>query len=533
MLDLRLTGSPHALGVGQQVTYTSVVSNDGPGNIASAAFRDRLPDMASLVSATASQGSCASGSPVVCDLGSLAAGASATVTITAAASSAGLLVDRGWVSANPPGHWTHERLAVTRVRPAAVSLDLRLSGSPGPVVVGQQVTYTSVVSNDGPGSLASVAFQDQLPGRASLVSATASQGSCASGSPVVCDLGSLAAGASATVTITAAAKYAGLLVDRGWVSANPPGHWTHERLAVTRVRPAAVSLDLRLSGSPGPVVVGQQVTYTASISNQGPASISSAAFQDQLPAAVSLVSATASQGSCASGSPVVCDLGSLAAGASATVTITATASSAGLLVDRGWVSANPPGNWGHERLVVTRVRPAAVSLDLQLSGSPGSVVVGQQVTYTASISNQGPASISGAAFQDVLPGKADEVSATVSQGSCAGGSTVVCDLGSLGAGASATVTITATVVAPGSLVDRGWVSADPPGHWVDPRLVVTVGERAPRTETSTNGASTTTATTATSTTGTITTHTTTTGANTGGAGATTGSATTSTTPPSH
>ena len=135
----------------------------------------------------------------------------------------------------PPGGWRHGRVVVTRVRVQAAALELRLAGSPGSLFVGQQVTYSGTVANDG-GPVASAAFEDRLPGRVSVVSASASQGSCTTGPEVVCDLGGLAAGASATVTITATANAPGLLVDRGWVSANPPGQWADEAVTVTDVR---------------------------------------------------------------------------------------------------------------------------------------------------------------------------------------------------------------------------------------------------------------------------------------------------------
>ncbi len=509
-LRLQLSGSPGAVALGGQVTYSATVTNDGPGAKATVAFQDALPDKASFGTVSTSQGSCVGGPAVWCELGSLAAGASATVTITATANDAGLMLDRGWLSANPPWNWAHEKVVLTRVRPAVAALDLHLSGSPGSLNVGGQVTYSATVLNEGQSAAPTVAFQDALPGKASYVSATPSQGTCTGGAAVACNLGSLAAGASATVTITATANDAGVMLDRGWVSANPPGNWAHERIVVTRVFPAVAALDLHLSGSPGSLNVGGQVTYSATVLNEGQSAAPTVAFQDALPGKASYVSATPSQGTCTGGATVACNLGSLAAGASATVTITATANDAGVMLDRGWVSANPPGNWAHERIVVTRVFPAVAALDLHLSGSPGSLNVGGQVTYSATVLNEGQSAAPTVAFQDALPGKASYVSATPSQGTCTGGATVACNLGSLAAGASATVTITATANDAGVMLDRGWVSANPPGNWSHERVVVTLVKRLLPAPTVTTGTSTShAATTGTTTTGTTTAATTT------------------------
>jgi uncharacterized repeat protein (TIGR01451 family) len=268
------------------------------------------------------------------------------------------MTDHGWVSDNPPGNWQHHRTATVYVHDVSPSLDLKLSGSAGAVDNGQEVTYTATVTDSGNGTAATVAFQDLLPGKATLVSASTSQGTC-SGSPIVlCNLGPLNAGASATVTIVVTADQPGTMTDHGWVSDNPPGNWQHERFVDTYVRDVTPALALRLTGSPGSVNVGQQVTYTATVTNTGSGTDANAGFQDLVPGDTTLVSVSASQGTC-SGSPTIeCNLGSLDRGNSATITIVVTPNQPGTTTDRGWVSTNPPGDWEHQHSVSTRVDPA-------------------------------------------------------------------------------------------------------------------------------------------------------------------------------
>jgi uncharacterized repeat protein (TIGR01451 family) len=478
-LALRLSGSPATVNVGQQVTYTATVVNTGRRRDANAGFRDRIPAKASLVSTTPTQGSCSNGPAIVCNLGSLARGASATITIVVTANQPGWMLDSAWVSTNPPGGWMHYHAVRTFVQGSSANVDLQLTGSPGTVNVGQQVTYTATVTNNGSGPAASVAFQDLLPGKASFGSASPSQGSC-SGNPVVlCNLGSLAAGASATVTIVVTANQPGPMTDNGWVSSNPPGHWQHHRAVTTQVVNVTANVDLRLTGSPGTVGIGDQVTYTATIGNNGNAAASTVAFQDLLPGKASLVVTNPSQGSCSGNPVVVCSLGSLAAGASATVTVVVTANQPGLMIDNGWVSTSPPGNWQHHRTVQTNVRDVHPDLALRLSGSPGSVTVGQQVTYTATVTNTGNGTDTNAGFQDELPANTTVVSVTPSQGTCSSGSTVTCSLGSLDKGDSATVTIVVTPSQPGMITDHGWVSINPPGGWEHEHSVTTQVTPAP------------------------------------------------------
>ena len=97
----------------------------------------------------------------------------------------------------------HDRGRRERGEPAA---DLSVAGSdaPDPVTVEQPLDYTFTVVNNGPDPAASVTFTGSLPGGASFVSATPSQGSpCTEASgTVTCALGAIANGATATVSIT-------------------------------------------------------------------------------------------------------------------------------------------------------------------------------------------------------------------------------------------------------------------------------------------------------------------------------------------
>ena len=79
-------------------------------------------------------------------------------------------------------------------------------GSPNPVASGQMLRYALVVLNGGPGTAQAVTVTDPLPAGTVFVSCVSSQGTCmdppvGTNGTVTVDLGSLAPGASATVTI--------------------------------------------------------------------------------------------------------------------------------------------------------------------------------------------------------------------------------------------------------------------------------------------------------------------------------------------
>jgi len=84
-----------------------------------------------------------------------------------------------------------------------LNLTLTETGSPTPVGVGNQVTFTFSITNENDAAYG-VTFTDNLPtSGATFVSATPSPGSCggASGGTVLCNIGTLNSGAGATVNV--------------------------------------------------------------------------------------------------------------------------------------------------------------------------------------------------------------------------------------------------------------------------------------------------------------------------------------------
>ena len=101
--------------------------------------------------------------------------------------------------------------------------------------------------------------------------------------------------------------------------------------------------------------------------------------------------------------------------------------------------------------------------------NPPPILVNSTLTYTLSIANNGPSSTAGALLTDTLPAATSFISAVASQGKCSGTSTVSCKLGTLGRGASATVTIKARAPGdPATLTNRATIAgsrSDPnPGN---------------------------------------------------------------------
>jgi uncharacterized repeat protein (TIGR01451 family) len=108
---------------------------------------------------------------------------------------------------------------------APADLSITKSDSPDPVNEGAQLTYTIVITNAGPDPATDVVVTDDLPpSDFDLGSTTPSQGSCdVQGSQnITCNLGTIASGATANVSIVVTAKKPGTVSNTASVSTSEP-----------------------------------------------------------------------------------------------------------------------------------------------------------------------------------------------------------------------------------------------------------------------------------------------------------------------
>ena len=206
-LSIGKTDSPDPVTAGSTLIYTVTVTNSGGATATGVTMTDTLPASVTIDSVTFTQGSCSeSGSTVTCNIGSLANGATSTVTIVVTPTVAGTITNTATTTGSTldPNGANNSATATTTVDAIVQEADLAVvkSDSPDPVAVGSNLAYTVTVTNNGPATSTSVVLTDTLPVSTTFVTSTPSQGSCSqSGGTVTCNLGSLANGATATVTI--------------------------------------------------------------------------------------------------------------------------------------------------------------------------------------------------------------------------------------------------------------------------------------------------------------------------------------------
>jgi uncharacterized repeat protein (TIGR01451 family) len=458
--------------VGDELLYTFTIGNAGPSTATGATFTHTLPANVTFVTSTTSQGGCSVAAGVLsCALGAIPSGGSATVTakVTVDQAAAGTTINaRGAVSgAEPDRNAANDQSPIVSTAVAqAADLAVATTVDQATSSVGDTVTYLVSVTNQGPSTATGVQLTNQLPAGATVVSVTPSQGTCDSADPRSCALGTLAPNASATLTVVVratAANAGALITDSASATADQfdPVTTNNASQASSAVGVAA-DLSIVKTADKSSAEVGDTITWTLVAKNNGPKDATGVTVSDVIPPGVTISSATSTAGSCTLGAPVVCAIGNLANGATATITVVGKVDRAaagsplsGQATIAGAELDPVPAN--NTSAAIVNVGPAA---DLRVTKlvDKTAPAIGDPVTWTIQVFNDGPQTATSVQVTDVVPAGAPVTSASVTGGgTCTRtGQSVTCTVPTLASGASATVTIRATVAsnAGGATIDN-------------------------------------------------------------------------------
>jgi uncharacterized repeat protein (TIGR01451 family) len=349
--DLGITGIAQTgpLYVGQPVTYTLTLTNSGPDDEPDAIVALAVPASVSVQSAgggvSGAQPS-VKGAEMTFDTGPLAAGATTTVTVVLVpqGGAAGTLATDFQVSGDNLDDNTANNdvpLSVT-VAPAA-DLSIAIAPSGAPPAVDADWTYTLNVTNLGLSDASDVTVTSALSGIAGLVSVACSQGSyqVANNGTLTADLGTLAADASATITIEVDPDSSGPLP----LSASVSGLEFDTNLANNQASasvPVVPSVDLSVALSPSAttIIQGKALTFTAVVQNTGPNPATGVAIAMPMPPGCAYQGSSAPGGTCGmSGGQFVAQFGTINPGSSATVTLVVIPSSPGTITQTAGVTS--------------------------------------------------------------------------------------------------------------------------------------------------------------------------------------------------
>jgi uncharacterized repeat protein (TIGR01451 family) len=442
--------------VGETISYTLTVHNAGPSPASFVVVNDTPSNMTiqTVSGANCSSFPCTMSGPPIMVIGN-----TRTITVTATINAVGAFDNTATANGNDFDPNTANNTSTaggTAVSAADVSMVKTLTTS-GPFAVGQSVTYTLVVANAGPSTATNIQVTD-TPSNLTITNVSGS--GCAA---LPCTIASLASGANTTITVTATIGATGTFDNSATaigteIDPVPANNTDNTGNAGSAGTSADVSLVKTLLTA-GPFSAGQSVSYTLVIANAGPSIATSIQVTDT---PTNLTITNVSGSGCAA---LPCTIASLASGANTTINVTATINAAGAFDNIATATAlefdpNTANNTDSTANGGTAAAASGADLAITKIASAPVVAVNQTLDYTLTVVNNGPSTATGIVVTDPLPAAFTLLSASSTQGSCSGTTTVTCNVGTMANGASVTITIHGTANSTGSLSNTATVSAN-------------------------------------------------------------------------
>ncbi|MCA1978578.1 MAG: DUF11 domain-containing protein, partial [Thiobacillus sp.] len=414
------TASSANVPAGQNLTYVITATNiaNGQSQAGNVTISDTLPHDVRFISASPSSGSCATQPAVnsvtgpgndqlVCNLGTINNGAQQTVTVIVRPTTA----TRGTTltnavsvstSTDEPNTANNSASVNTQVQNPTLDLLINKTDSIDPVAVGDNTVYTVTVTNQGPSAAENVVITDTLPPtRLSYQSHTVPAGGACPTAPAVnstggtleCTVSALAAGQSASFTVTMRGESKGVDTNNATVSStesvagfdtNAGNNTVGE---TSTVRTKADMQVVSKTPSANPVNLRDAFNFVVKVRNNVGAGLAEAdgvVVSDTLPANMQLT-----------GTPTV----ALVAGSTTTSTCTGVAGGTSFTCALGTVSS------GGEVDITVPVRVVSVTSNPQVFTNTASVTTTSLDVNTGNNSNSGnvtvnASSLAGRVFRD-------------------------------------------------------------------------------------------------------------------------------------
>ncbi|MDW8145873.1 MAG: hypothetical protein RMJ48_06190 [Roseiflexaceae bacterium] len=426
LADLRVTQSAGTVFAGEAVTYTVTVNNVGPNTVSNALLNSMFPAQLTGVAWTCTPSGGASCAPVSGNGNwsnkplHLPPGSSVTFTVTGYLPPAETGNLTSYVNVVTPAalnELTPGDNASTLVTPISVRADLSITRTSIPATpqAGWPITYTLTVANSGPSIATGARVVNAFP-----ISVTNVIWSCSATSGSSCPLSgsgnintpvTLAPGGVATFTVTGMVLPSAVSIPPHSAIVIAPENVIDPNLEnnlFTDSGGLGRSADLAISKSvsPATVVPGLPVTYTINVTNTGPADADGATVLDLFPPTITnaiWMCSGAAGASCsqASGSgDLVMTLSTFPVGGSVTITMTGVvaAQATGSLINTAQVmppvGIEDPALTNNSATTVSALQPRTDLTITQIT--PSHAIVGQTMTYTITVQNNGPSLAAGA-----------------------------------------------------------------------------------------------------------------------------------------
>ena len=356
--------------------------------------------------------------------------------------------------------------------------DLQISKTTGATSAarGGTIPYSITITNAGPDAANNVVVTDVLPAQLLFHSITEPAGftcttpAVGTNGTITCTAATFANGATANffLVTTVANNATGPISNSASVGASgidpASGNSAGAAGNVTIAGDADVGVSKTTAATS--VAPGGTFSYTIGVTNLGPDIATNVVMTDVLPASLEFQSITEPAGfTCttpavnASGT-ITCTAATLAAGPTATFTLTVrvAAGATGTITNTAGVSSSSTdGNGTNGSATTAPVPVSAAGADVRVTKTTAATQAptGSTMNWTITVTNNGPATATNVVVTDTLPASLQFISATPTQGTCSGTTTITCNLGSLVNNAVATIVLSTRVVATSGVVSNG------------------------------------------------------------------------------
>ncbi|MDR2967216.1 MAG: DUF11 domain-containing protein [Methanobacteriaceae archaeon] len=447
---------------GDNVIFNITVTNRGPDNANGVFVVDKLPDGLVFVSSS----DLPSYNPGTGNwyIGNLNAGDTITLTILATVNRTGTITNFANVTGEIYDTNLTNNYANATISTLTADLAINKTVSNSTPNFRDNINYTIIVTNKGPNDASGVFVVDILPDGLIFVSASPNIGSY-NHTTGIWNIGNLMVNQEVTLTITVTVNKTGTITN----FANVTGNEKDENLTNNEANmpinvPSATDLAINKVVSNSTPTLGDNITYTLIVTNNGPDNATKVNVTDILPDGLLFVSASS-----ATYDPVTrvitWNIGDLDAGESVTLTIVVTVTKTGNITNFvNVIGAEYDIDLSNNDANVTirAVEPRIVGVtdaDLAITKTVNnsSPYLGDTITYTITVTNNGPDNATGVKVVDILPDGLLFVSA--SQGTY-DPTTGIWNIGILNNGASIILNIIVIVNKIGKITNKATVTGN-------------------------------------------------------------------------
>jgi uncharacterized repeat protein (TIGR01451 family) len=489
---LAKTTSTPTITAGGNASYSITVTASGDADSTNVVLTDLLPAGLSWTVGGPDARACSPASPVAggttltCNFGAMASGTSKSITLSATtnANSCSLGTISNTATVISSANTSSAGPVIITVNCSGVSVNKTTST---PVIsVGGTASYRITVQATGGGNSNNVVLTDTLPAGLSWTVGGADAGACSPASPVAggstltCSFGTVASGSTKSIALSATAPAQLCLANPGASSvtisntANVNANFGSGVSGPVTIIVNCPDVSVTKTTSTSLITVGDTASYTVTVHAGGGGNSNNVVLTDTLPTGLSWTVGGSDAGAClppvAGGTTLTCSFGTMASGTSKVITLSAVTTShlcaSGVpsvtISNTASVSAGNDSNAsnniaGPVTITVTCPLLSAADVSVIKTTSTPLIPIGSSASYSVTVKAEVGVS-NNVVLTDVLPALVGLSGSTIHLGWTVGGAdaaacspaspvatgaTLTCHFGSMAAGTSKTITLSA------------------------------------------------------------------------------------------